>query len=331
MSRFTRPVRLALVPVLAMGALAACGSDSEDASSDTSADASVTAPADTGDLGSLEVTGDVGETPKIDLGDSFAPEGLSYETLTEGDGLVVGGDEDPAAFIEYVIVNGTSGDVVYSTYDGGSPEVLDLTTDGIPAALSEPLIGQTVGTRVAVSDTVEDIFGDASSTSLDMENDDPLVLVFDILGPQADMSDDAFETDASDWLPGLTLADDGTPEAMDFTDVPEPTGKLEVETVVEGDGEEIEEGDTVMANYIGQVYGADEPFDSSFTGSPAAFQVASGSLIDGWVKGLVGAHVGDRIWLQINPRNGYGTSGNSSAGIEGDDTLYFVLDILAVS
>ncbi|TIC86485.1 FKBP-type peptidyl-prolyl cis-trans isomerase [Nocardioides sp. GY 10127] len=329
MSRPNRPLRMMLVPVLAMGAFAACGSDSDDASD--SASDSISVPADTGDLTGLTVTGDVGSAPKVDISDDFAADGLAYETTVEGDGLQITSDDLSSAFIQYVIVNGNNGKTVYSTYDQDSPEVLDISTDGIPAALSEPLTGQHVGSRVVVTDTVKDIFGSASSTSLNMKNKDPLVLIFDVIGPQADMSDQAFDTEASGWLPGLTLDDDGVPTAMDFTDVPEPTGKLEVDTIIEGDGEAIKKGDTVMANYLGQVYGADDAFDSSFDGTPAAFQIAEGSLIDGWVEGLEGVTVGSRVWLQIPPGKGYGKSGNSSAGIEGDDTLYFVIDILAVS
>ena len=39
--------------------------------------------------------------------------------------------------------------------------------------------------------------------------------------------------------------------------------------------------------------------------------------------------VGSRVLLVIPPDKGYGTAGNSGAGIKGTDTLVFVVDILA--
>ena len=54
-------------------------------------------------------------------------------------------------------------------------------------------------------------------------------------------------------------------------------------------------------------------------------------MIEGFSKGLTGVPVGSRVMLVIPPDDGYGTSGNTSAGIKGSDTLVFVVDILDVT
>ena len=53
-----------------------------------------------------------------------------------------------------------------------------------------------------------------------------------------------------------------------------------------------------------------------------------GRLIPGWDETLVGKKVGSRVELIVPPEKGYGEEGMPNAGIEGDDTLVFVVDIL---
>ncbi len=42
----------------------------------------------------------------------------------------------------------------------------------------------------------------------------------------------------------------------------------------------------------------------------------------------MGQTIGSQVLLVIPPADGYGTSGNSQAGISGTDTLVFVVDLL---
>jgi len=45
-------------------------------------------------------------------------------------------------------------------------------------------------------------------------------------------------------------------------------------------------------------------------------------------KGLIGQTTGSRVMLSIPPAQGYGSAGASQAGIKGNDTLLFVVDII---
>jgi len=51
-------------------------------------------------------------------------------------------------------------------------------------------------------------------------------------------------------------------------------------------------------------------------------------VIPGWDTGLAGQTVGSRVMLVIPPKDGYGKAGASQAGINGTDTLVYVVDIL---
>lgn len=110
----------------------------------------------------------------------------------------------------------------------------------------------------------------------------------------------------------------------------EPTGKLEVEIIKEGDGQVVEAGDTIVCNYLGQVWNGDI-FDTSYDrGQALSFQIGVGQVIAGWDDGLVGQRVGSRILLAIPPELGYGSRGVPQAGIGGGDTLVFVTDIVGI-
>jgi len=109
---------------------------------------------------------------------------------------------------------------------------------------------------------------------------------------------------------------------------------LTQQTLAQGTGTAVASGDTVVANYVGQTWaqknGKANVFDSSFTrGAPAAFVIGLGQVIPGWDKTLLGKNLGSRVVLTIPPSDGYGSAGQSSAGITGTDTLVFVIDLVA--
>ncbi len=106
--------------------------------------------------------------------------------------------------------------------------------------------------------------------------------------------------------------------------------KLTQQTLVQGKGAAVAAGDTLIANYVGETWASQKVFDSSFTrGAPAGFVIGKGRVIPGWDKTLVGQKLGSRVLLTIPPADGYGTGGNSQAGITGTDTLVFVVDLVA--
>ena len=121
----------------------------------------------------------------------------------------------------------------------------------------------------------------------------------------------------------------GTKPTLTFPDAEAPAD-LEIQVLDAGDGQVVEAGDTIVANYLGQIWGGDV-FDNSYDrGQPLNFQVGVGMVIRGWDDGLVGQRVGSRLLLSIPSELGYGDRGVPQAGIRGGDTLVFVTEILGV-
>lgn len=107
----------------------------------------------------------------------------------------------------------------------------------------------------------------------------------------------------------------------------DPSGELQVEVLEEGSGPAVEEGSVVSAHYAGHVWGEKEPFDSSYErNAPSVFPL--NGVVDGWSEGIPGNSVGSRLLISIPPELGYGPEGNPAAGIGGEDTIVFVVDVV---
>ncbi|USR80102.1 FKBP-type peptidyl-prolyl cis-trans isomerase [Arcanobacterium pinnipediorum] len=126
-------------------------------------------------------------------------------------------------------------------------------------------------------------------------------------------------------LPSVKL--DGVKTRLEFPDSNPPEG-LQKDVLDAGIGRDIEETDFVIANYVGQVWGQDNPFDSSFArGKPTGFSLQQ--VIPGWTKGLTGLKPGAKVVLSIPSDMGYGPSGgNAQAGIGPEDTIAFYVEIV---
>ncbi|GLY91550.1 FKBP-type peptidyl-prolyl cis-trans isomerase [Actinoallomurus iriomotensis] len=110
-----------------------------------------------------------------------------------------------------------------------------------------------------------------------------------------------------------------------------PGGKLGVKTLHSGKGAKVAAGDLVAANYVGYRWnGGDHKLIASSydSGRPAMFPY--GHLVPGLNRALAGQRPGGRVVAVIPPGQGYGSQGYAALQIGGNDSLVFVLDVLAV-
>jgi peptidylprolyl isomerase len=107
-----------------------------------------------------------------------------------------------------------------------------------------------------------------------------------------------------------------------------PSKTLVSKVINEGTGTKIASGDLVVVDYLGQLWRDNKTFDTSYGKAPVGFRLGKDPIIAGWVDGLVGKKVGSRVLLVIPPDKGFGAEGMPDAGIKGDDTLVFIVDVL---
>jgi peptidylprolyl isomerase len=109
-----------------------------------------------------------------------------------------------------------------------------------------------------------------------------------------------------------------------------PEGKLAVRTLHKGKGAAVADGDLVVANYVGyRWHGGDHKLIASSyeSGRPAVFPY--GRLVTGLNKALQGQRPGGRVMAVVPPGQGYGTNGNAALQVGAEDSLVFVLDVIA--
>ena len=305
--RVRRPVAVA-VPLLMMLALAGCGDD--DGGSD--------------DLLSgfegVSITGDLGSIPEVDWKGRFEAEKPETKVLLEGDGAKIA-DGDKVE-VNVWIGNGWTQKEAYTTYEkGGSPETFTID-DQLSPLFKEAIVGQTIGSRIAVVTPSEEVFGEAGNAAMDIGNQDSVVLVLDLMelfkAPKA-------KDVGAGRMPKI-VEEKGEPVSLDFSGLPapKPDANLLRYVIKEGSGKTLTETSTVTADYLGMVYEAKKPFDESFSKEPAEFSLTG--VVQGWTYGLAGLKVGTRVLLQIPPALGYGAQ--EQAGIPADSSLYFVIDIV---
>ena len=334
--RARRGVALATLPLLLF---AACGSDDDggdSAADDEAADSTATtegepveveAAEDAPVLDGVTVTGDIGAEPEVSFEAPFETDATARRVLIEGDGEPV--EPGGQVLFDYIGYNGRDGNVFDNSWDGGSAAELTVDPELVLPGMAQGLVGVPTGSRVVVAIAPEDGFGPmGGNPEAGVEETDTLLFVLDVLEPREPLERAEGEAvEPPDGLPTVELADDGEP-TITIPDEDPPT-ELVAQPLIEGDGAEVEAGQTITVHYRGVLWRNGEDFDSSWErDEPASFAIGTGAVIAGWDEGLVGQTVGSQVLLAVPPDAGYGENGNPAGGIEGDDTLVFVVDIL---
>jgi peptidylprolyl isomerase len=106
--------------------------------------------------------------------------------------------------------------------------------------------------------------------------------------------------------------------------------KLVTKDLEVGHGPTVAEGATVSVQYVGVSFSTKQQFDASWDrNQPFNFVVGDPNIIQGWNQGLVGMKLCGRRQLVIPPDLGYGAQG--SGDIKPNETLVFVIDVLAIA
>ena len=276
-------------------------------------------------LASVTVAGGPGAKPTVKFAKPFAVKTTANKVVTAGTGAALTSGQ--TITFDYVLVDGRTGAQLETSY-GGTPGSLVLDQAKTATQLVKSLTGQTIGSRVLVAIAPKDGLTKRLKSSKVKKND-TLLFVIDVKGVRTPLSR---ATGAAvppvDGLPTVTLAADGKPTITIPPGVTAPT-QLVSQVLIKGTGPVVTAGQTISVHYTGVIWGTGKQFDSSWDrGQPLDVVIGKGNVVAGWDEGLVGQTVGSQVLLVIPPDKGYGSAGQSSAGISGTDTLVFVVDIL---
>lgn len=238
-----------------------------------------------------------------------------------------------AVDFQVAVFLGDTGELITATsfdYDSPLRRVVNPDSDDF---FERELRCVTTGERLVYTSTIEDVFGPIPGDDL-VTNESTIVLVIDV--QQAYMPRPVGRA---------SLPERGLPQVVDHPDgfhgvsfpMAPPPGDLTVQTIIQGDGDRIDEGDRVVIHYTGVVWETQSVFAASFDrSSPATLTAVDGSVEGagtGVIKGvydtLMGKRVGSRVLTVIPPEFGY-PSGNQPVGVPEGSTLVYVFDILGI-
>ena len=319
--------------VLVTIAVAGCSSSKSGGSAPGSAtpDAPASAvPMGTNATAIATVSGAFGSTPTIKLTGAKTPSITEVSVISRGNGTAVKAG-DLAVVDDYgrTLRSATTFQDTFTSAE--PPDTLPVGTGSIELpGLDRALEGVPVGSRVLVVLPPAAGFQNVTSTlPTGVKNTDTALLVFDV---KATFAGDAGPTGAAVSSGGGALPTVSSGTGKPTITIPKTAAPttLSATTLIQGTGATTETGQELVVQYLGQIWATGKEFDSSWSRNmPAGFTIGVGDLIPAWDKELVGVKVGSRVLLVVPPADGYGSAGESDAGISATDTLVFVVDVLA--
>lgn len=316
----------ALVSVLALG-MTACGSDAEpEPGSSESVATSVSpsvGPSDSAspipsvtpstDLSAITVSDT--DQPEVSIPTPWAIDKTQSKVLREGGEQTL--NADSTATLNYVGLNGRTGEIFDSSFERGAPATFPL--QGVVPGFAEGLTGQSVGSRVLIAMPSEQGYAEGNPDA-GIEKGDSILFVVDIIS--ANFEEAAGEAVAPvEGLPVVTMAEDG-PEIAVPDGATKPT-ELVVQPLIKGTGAPVTATSSVQVQYRSWEWDTGTIIEDAWRPQQGALD----GLIEGWKQGLTGQPVGSRVMLVVPPELAY-PDGNPEIELEAGTTLVYVIDVL---
>ena len=304
---------------------AACSSDGGNASDNSSNDTTDTeniadAPSDTGD-GPSDTVGestDIGtpeegsvappptnpDKPEVEI-PSEIPTELVVTVLEEGTGSEAAAGD--TVIVDYVGVRTRDGVEFDNSYDRFEPFPVVLGEGGVIPGWDQGLVGAQSGARIQL-DIPSDLAYGAEARGELIGANEALTFLIDVRAvvQPPDPADAPTE-------PGVPPSEGATDTT--FTDV------------VDGEGAELQAGQTALVNYV--LFRGDNQvvLESSWESAPVPVPTAEGGF-PGFVKGLPGMKIGGRRAIIVTPADAFGPDGNPQLGLPAGTDLIIVVDLL---
>ncbi len=230
--------------------------------------------------------------PDVDVPDALAVE-LGIRDVIEGDGAVA--QPGSTLVMQYVGVSQSTGEE-FDTSWGRAPFTFTLRQGQVIQGWDDGIEGMAAGGRRELIIPGEQAYGDAGSGAAIGPNE-TLVFVVDLVAVV-------------------------------------PSSQVVTTDIIEGTGEAAGVGSVVWVHYVGASQSNGEQFDASWDRGREEtinFALGAGQVIPGWDQGIQGMKVGGRRELIIPADLAYGEAGAGGGAIAPNETLVFVVDLVAIS
>jgi peptidylprolyl isomerase len=275
----------------------------------------------------IHVRGRFGVKPAISIDRPLDIPRTSSWMGTTGKGDRVGAAS--TVILQLTLVDARTGRTAVSTLDKGQRPLEVKLGNAVFPALNQALVGKPANSRVVVASSAEDAYGDNGAPQLGIKGGDPVVMVADILStdPATVLDGPTGPTRTAPATAPRLQEEDGLPVGFDVAGLRRPR-KLTVVPLRDGTGPVVGNPDRIAADYLGQVWGAEQPFRETFTKEPARFSIGLDGVIRAWDAALIGRKAGSRVMIITPPSLAYGAS--AQPGVPAGSTLVYVVDVLGV-
>lgn len=270
-------------------------------------------------MNAVEVSGELGSEPTVDLPASFVTDGAEHVDAIAGDGPVIESANQGVVFDATLFDGATGTEVPITAYAGDQTQVIGLSNvyaqiPGLESALQCASEGSRVVASLGADGIAESYaqqiaqFAAQYGLEIDPTNMVAVVDLQRVLPAAADgkpVYNDGFG------LPSVVRAPSGEPGVI----VPDGDAPAEqvTQTLLAGDGAEISEGDAVTVQYTSVSWSTKSVSTSTWqSGQPTTATTAE--LPEGFADALEGATVGSQL-LTVLPG-------------EGGDASVSVIDVL---
>jgi peptidylprolyl isomerase len=293
-------------------AIAACGGDDggDDATDTTEAtdttDAGTTGEAAAPTTAELSAPPTNPDKPEVEL-PAAPPDELAVKVIEEGSGPEA--EAGDTVIVDYIGVRSSDGVEFDNSYDRFEPFPVVLGQGAVIQGWDQGLLEAQAGSRIQLDIPSDLAYGAEARGEVIGENED-LTFVIDVRAVIKPPAPEDAPTEAG--VPESEGAEDTT-----FVDL------------VEGDGDELESGQTGVLNYV--LFRGDNlvQLESSWVAEPVQIGTAVGNF-PGFVEGLPGMKVGGRRAIIIPPEDGFGPDGNPQLGLPAGSDMIIVVDLLGV-
>ena len=274
---------------------------------------------------SVKVSGDFNTTPNVSIDAPLKVSSTQRTVVIEG----TGDKAAPGSIVNtsFTLYNGTTGKTITSTgYGAGRTSPITVDASQVITGLAKTLNCAQAGTRVVGVVPPAEAFGSAGSSQLGVAANQVIVFVADVVSIVPTKAEgDAVAPPAG--LPTVTVAADGKP-TLNVPAGYKPPATTQIATLIKGGGAVVGATDSVVIQYQGTNLATGKIFDQTWGATP--YSGAANGFVTGFTNAIVGQTVGSQVLVVIAPADGYGPQGgNSGAGIGKNDTIVFVIDILA--
>ncbi len=274
----------------------------------------------TGDASAyISVEGRFGAPQKVTFPTPIVTKKTERTVLKQGNGEVL--QSGDVAIFQYLVANGTTGEVVYKSDSLGAGSIITVGDSNTPS-VTEGLKCATVGSRIAIATTP------AGAGQSGGDSTDTFVFIIDVLKAMHGKAEGWIQS-PQPGMPAVVTAPDGAP-GITIPNQDPPSG-LAVNVLIGGNGKKVTADEYIVVKYTAVLWSDGSVFDSPWgTNSASIIQLTKSSKVpEGLVKALVGQRIGSQVLAVIPSDLGFGKEGIE--GVPGNSTIVYVVDILGIA